>query len=208
MPFDGNGTYSVPTNSFAQPVSGTVISDTDAAALWADLETALSSCVVDSETVSATIISPIINEILDSNSNELIDFVATGSAVNNVRITNAATGNAAKIDVSETDINLEIAGNGTGSVITPTTLLDANGNEWITHVATGSAINNVRVTSATTGNAALIDVTETNTDLELAGNGTGVVKFGTHSAIAAETVTGYITIKDSGGTTRKIAVVS
>lgn len=36
----------------------------------------------------------------------------------------------------------------------------------------------------------------------------GNVKFGTHSAIAAETVTGYITIVDSGGTTRKIAVVS
>lgn len=34
------------------------------------------------------------------------------------------------------------------------------------------------------------------------------VKFGTHSAIAAETVTGYITIKDSGGTSRKLAVVS
>lgn len=36
----------------------------------------------------------------------------------------------------------------------------------------------------------------------------GVVGFGTHSAIAAETVTGYITIKDTGGTTRKLAVVS
>lgn len=36
----------------------------------------------------------------------------------------------------------------------------------------------------------------------------GNVKFGTHAAIGAETVTGYITIKDSGGTTRKLAVVS
>ena len=34
------------------------------------------------------------------------------------------------------------------------------------------------------------------------------VKFGTHSAIGAETVTGFITIKDSGGTTRKLAVIS
>lgn len=34
------------------------------------------------------------------------------------------------------------------------------------------------------------------------------LKVGTHSAIGAETVTGYITIKDSGGTDRKIAVVS
>jgi uncharacterized coiled-coil protein SlyX len=36
----------------------------------------------------------------------------------------------------------------------------------------------------------------------------GVMKFGTHSALAGETVTGFITIKDSGGTTRKLAVVS
>lgn len=36
----------------------------------------------------------------------------------------------------------------------------------------------------------------------------GILNFGTHSAIGAETVTGYITIKDIGGTSRKIAVVS
>lgn len=36
----------------------------------------------------------------------------------------------------------------------------------------------------------------------------GKMKFGTHTGIGAETVTGYITIKDSGGTSRKIAVVS
>jgi hypothetical protein len=34
------------------------------------------------------------------------------------------------------------------------------------------------------------------------------VQFGTHSAIGAEAVTGYITITDSGGTPRKLAVVS
>lgn len=45
-------------------------------------------------------------------------------------------------------------------------------------------------------------------DVLLTPAGTGKVSFGSHSAIAAETVTGYITIKDNGGTTRKIAVVS
>jgi hypothetical protein len=39
-------------------------------------------------------------------------------------------------------------------------------------------------------------------------NPTGNVKFGSHSAIGAETVTGYITIKDAAGNTRKLAVVS
>lgn len=49
---------------------------------------------------------------------------------------------------------------------------------------------------------------DTNVDIYLQTQGTGVVRFGTHSALAAETVTGYITVKDAGGTSRKIAVVS
>lgn len=40
------------------------------------------------------------------------------------------------------------------------------------------------------------------------GTASSALKVGTHSAIGAETVTGFITIKDSGGTDRKIAVVS
>ena len=45
-------------------------------------------------------------------------------------------------------------------------------------------------------------------DLSLTPAGTGNVRFGTHSAVGAETVTGFITIKDSGGTSRKLAVIS
>jgi len=47
-----------------------------------------------------------------------------------------------------------------------------------------------------------------NQNINLVPGGTGVVTFGTHSALAAETVQGYITIKDAGGTTRKLAVVA
>lgn len=47
-----------------------------------------------------------------------------------------------------------------------------------------------------------------NIDLTLTPAGTGVVQFGTHAALSGESVTGYITIKDAGGTSRKIAVVS
>jgi hypothetical protein len=49
-------------------------------------------------------------------------------------------------------------------------------------------------------------ITSAAGNLKLTPNGN--VAFGTHSAIAAETVTGFITIKDAGGTTRKIGVVS
>lgn len=45
-------------------------------------------------------------------------------------------------------------------------------------------------------------------DLVFTTAGAGTLQFGTRTAIGAETVTGYITIKDSGGTTRKLAVVS
>ena len=36
----------------------------------------------------------------------------------------------------------------------------------------------------------------------------GTVAFGVYSAIAAETVTGYLTVKDRNGNSRKLAIVS
>jgi len=36
----------------------------------------------------------------------------------------------------------------------------------------------------------------------------GAMRFGTHSAVGAEAITGYITITDAGGATRKLAVIS
>lgn len=65
---------------------------------------------------------------------------------------------------------------------------------------TATGIHTIETESAGTG--------EANIDLALTPKGTGAIRFGTHSAIGAETVTGYITIKDAGGTSRKIAVVS
>ena len=49
---------------------------------------------------------------------------------------------------------------------------------------------------------------DTNIDIYFVPKGTGVVRFGTHAGIVAETVTGYITIRDAGNTVRKLAVVS
>ena len=48
---------------------------------------------------------------------------------------------------------------------------------------------------------------DTNIDLALTPKGTGVVQFGTYTA-GVLAPTGYITIKDSGGTTRKLAVIT
>ncbi len=73
----------------------------------------------------------------------------------------------------------------------------------------GSPVNYIQLQASATGVAAQVYANgETNTDLYLRTKGTGVVQFGTHTVKGAETVTGYITMKDSGGTTRKIAILS
>jgi hypothetical protein len=75
---------------------------------------------------SPTITDPIINEINDSNGNEEIIFTATGSAVNELTIANAATGSNPNITASGSDANIginltpkgvgEITFNGTGKI--------------------------------------------------------------------------------------------
>lgn len=76
------------------------------------------------QTLSAkTLDGPTINSgklglILDSSANELITFTKAGSAINNVAIGNAASGNNPTVDAvgGGTNLNLELAGKGTGSV--------------------------------------------------------------------------------------------
>ncbi len=57
--------------------------------------------------------------LLDTNGNELINVVATGSAVNEITVTNATTGNAPSISASGNDTNIDLAlsGKGTGQII-------------------------------------------------------------------------------------------
>lgn len=76
---------------------------------------------------------------------------------------------------------------------------------------TASAVNYPQVTGSATGAAVPFSVggSDAHIDLSLVPKGAnGRVMFGTHAAIGALTVTGYIEIKDSGGTVRKLAVVS
>jgi hypothetical protein len=49
---------------------------------------------------------------------------------------------------------------------------------------------------------------DTNIDIALTPKGTGVLRFGTLTANADAPITGYITIKDSSGTTRKLAIIA
>ena len=75
--------------------------------------------ILTAKTLSApTINSPKMSLIVDSSGNELITFTKAASAINNIAIGNTASGNSPTIDAvgGGTNLNLELAGKGTGSV--------------------------------------------------------------------------------------------
>lgn len=132
------------------------------------------------------------------------------SAVNYWDFTGAATGNGIRVDATGSDsgVNGFFVAKGSGVWNFCTSGSSSNRQFQIGHIA--SAVNYIQATGAATGAAPSFAVggSDTNIDLALTPKGTGVLRYGTHSALAAETVTGYITIKDAAGNSRKLAVVS
>jgi hypothetical protein len=65
-----------------------------------------------------TLTSPVINEIDDSNGNEEIIFTATASAVNELTVANAATGNNPNVTASgsDADVGINLTPKGVGAV--------------------------------------------------------------------------------------------
>jgi len=146
--------------------------------------------------------------ILDSNSNELIKFPsAVGSAINEVTITNAATGSGPAIQASggDTNIDLNFTPKGSGSVVVSTgslalttgnlrlssgaSVVDANSNELIKFPSTvASAVNEVTVSNAATGANPSIAATggDTNISLSFGMKGTGAYNFTGTADTAAE----------------------
>lgn len=72
---------------------------------------------------------------------------------------------------------------------------------------TASAVNYVQVTGAATGSAPTISAQGSNADIDLTltPKGAGTIRFGTYTGTIL-TPTGYITITDSGGTSRRLLV--
>ena len=118
-------------------------------------------------------------------------------SVNNLKqfdVSNANTGtlataviSATQTGVQNTGVNMQVYGTG----FTPVGSHD---------LADGAAVYSGAGLSAGLTVGALAG------DLRL--QAAGHVSFGTHSAVGAETVTGYITIKDAGGALHKLAVIS
>lgn len=107
---------------------------------------------------------------------------------------------------ASTNVNMLLVSKGTGGIYAAT-----NGGTvqfLVTHTA--SAVNYPGTTGSATGAPVSFFAvgSDPNIDFAVFPKGTGVLRFGTHSALAGETVTGYITVKDSAGNSRKLAVVS
>jgi hypothetical protein len=70
-------------------------------------------------------------------------------------------------------------------------------------------VNYLQVTGGASGNSPVISAqgSGTNLDITLTPKGTGNVSFGTYTGTILS-IAGYIEIKDSGGTVRKLAVVA
>ena len=117
-------------------------------------------------------------QINDSNGNEEIIFTTTASAVNELTIANAATGNAPSISTtgSDTNIGLTIAPKGTGDVNVDADTLrvgDSNADATITTNGTGDLTLSTNAGS-NSGTIKIFDAA--NGNIEITPNGTGVVK--------------------------------
>lgn len=139
--------------------------------------------------------------VVDANGNELIKFPSTvASAVNEVTVSNAATGADPSIAATGGDTNIGISftpkGSGnvsitSGNLKVPSaaSILDSNSNELIKFPsAVASAVNEITVTNAATGGNPSISATggDTNISLSFAAKGTGAYNFTGTTDTAAE----------------------
>lgn len=116
-------------------------------------------------------------QIEDTNGNELLKFGETASAVNEPTLTNAATGNNPRLSATggDSNIGLSLRAKGTGGV----QLEDGNGNEVLKcGAAVASAVNEITVQNAATGNPPELQATggDTNIDVKVTPKGTGALQ--------------------------------
>lgn len=112
-----NHTYDIVTGELVanRNVNIPVLSDSDTFVFASSSQT-LSNKTLDSATMNDVALN---GNVLDINGANFLNVTSTASAVNQVGVTNAATGNAPSISASGTDTNvsLSIQSQGTGSVI-------------------------------------------------------------------------------------------
>jgi len=122
------GSQTLTNKTLTTPVISS-ISNTGTLTLPSSTDTIIGRDTTDTLT-NKTLTSPRVNEIDDSNGNEEIIFTTTASAVNELTIANAATGNGPNISStgSDTNIDLRLTPKGLG-------LVTFNGGGKIQHLA-------------------------------------------------------------------------
>ena len=149
-----------------------------------------------------------------SRSNTQFQISSTTSAVNYVQVTGSGTGSSPQITTQGSDaiISLILRTKGTGSNVLP----QFDGSVFFQNLAsqnqfrvfnTASAVNYLQTGGSVAGSGLAIQATGSDTDIDLAftPKGTGNVRFGTYTGTIL-TPTGYVEIKDSGGTVRRLLV--
>jgi hypothetical protein len=130
------------------------------------------------------------------------------SSVNYLQARGRSTGNGPRLEAVGTDTNISMAlgAKGTGVVA----LANGQGPAFIADTADASTVNCLQARGRSTGNAPqLISTgTDTNIDIAITPKGTGLLRFGAHTANADAPITGYIEVKDSAGNIRKLAVIA
>ena len=182
--FDGSDDISFATvntsantiNFIDSTVSFDIVSDTSPQ-LGADLDTNSFNIKIDDA-----------HFIADDDGNEQLIFQKTASAVNELEITNAATGNAPSIGASgETNVSFKILPKGTGEVIVGTGSADAT--------ITSNGTHNLVLDTNSGTNSGNITITDgANGDIEFTSNGTGKVKFNDAAYFPEATLTDGSTV--------------
>jgi hypothetical protein len=143
----------------------------------------------------------------NSASNLQFNVAPTASAVNFVQVTGASTTNRPIISAQGSDTNIGLVmgpkGTGTFAVLTDGAAFTGfvvnpratNGDTWIETQRNVGFVDLVAASGVTNG------------DIRLTPKGTGLVRFGTRTASADAAITGYIEIRDAGGTIRRLAVI-
>ena len=136
--------------------------------------------------------------IADSNGNRLIKFPSpVPSAVNEITVSNAAAGDAPSISATggNTNIPFDIKTKGTG-------LFRTFVNGVISFVVDGvtSAVNYIKITNSSTGNAPTIEPigTDSNISINIKSKGTGTVKANTYDIITSNDVVNNLTTDTEG----------
>jgi len=155
--------------------------------------------------------------VLSAGSSDGVRIDAAAFTVAMVRFTQGASTTALRLngsdgqvlgcDFTEVTTGTRIQGTGTGNSVLACAGIQSSGRA----VFVNGDVNRVELRSAATGQPPEVFAEGTNAsvDLRLTPKGTdGRVRFGTHAAIGAETVTGFIEVRDSAGTLRKLAVLS